>query len=1361
MKKILKSISAAVLISFPAAASVTILENTPSQLRFAWNLGSLDTVSLLDSAQFVTTVLFDGANSVLGDFGEPVIPGYSVYAGIPLAGRAVVSFTPGPVRNVDLAHPLKRHPPRDGRIGKEAVRTTIRQGESWVTAPRYTWMRNLRVTHVVICPVRYNAALNRLTVLESGECTIRFPSAVRTLQPVKPQSDFQRMLKSLVMNYEVALPWSKPLLRPLRKAPDPFPFDYSQQVYTFKIGDGHDDYNEMTIRENGILKISGAQVKRLFKDSTLIGMQRVALYGSWKGALPMAASPMGGIPAGVREIPLIRVDADSNLVVDDGDYFLAYVTGLSDWQYDTVNSEFAFKVDPYDDNRTYWLAIKSAGSGAAMASFRQPPGSADTVDHFINRVAFKKSEHKFVEISNGIPYEQDAIGFVWVCLKPGNRQFTLPLDLPNCDTTDSGSVRFKAFSWKDGSVIVSATIGGDSVCSDCQMDRDYTVRKWGDRTLRLVLTSLQSTYYLQLDHMQVKYRYPLRAGSDTVRMHVFSKIDSMPVTYRLSQINGKRVTMFRIPTNEDSVSLIDTLSAVDAFAWSDYGNTGIRYFIVNEKGYLELPDNAFTRPDYAASSPYVAVNLRDIGNEADYVIIAPPAFFTQAKRLAEHKSKHGFSHPRVVSINDIYADFSGGNIDPTAIRNFLAFAQRNWKNGDRLDYALLLGSGHYDYKQVKTGEPNHIIPAEVAGYNFPFSLGSSCADDYYAFLETTDTSAMSIAIGRLPGMTEGEASVMVDKIIETEDRQKADFGSWRNSVLLVADDDMQGPREDLIRGKYGHHGSSERVAAVIDGLWPSLEMRKTYLFDYEWDANWEKPEASRAIINEINNGVGYVNFFGHGSEVYWADEHVLSPDIVPQLYNDKRYPIVASYSCSVGKFDKPENVSLGELLLKLPGAGAIASFAGSRSASAAGNEVLAMDLYAAIFDTVSFPSLGMAIIRGKSLHNDLNSLIYILFGDPSLRLVHPQRRVQLEICDTTGTVDDTLAALQKIRIRGRIVDGNGNTDQGFGTETEAFVQIGLYNAPQMTTRKDNGDDQTVRYLQPGKPVFSGRTTVRNGAFEQTAILPQNLSFNMAGVKLTGYAWENSKAAVGARTTLVFSGSLLPDEKSDSTGPRITIRPVYEVDNMLSASASFTDRVVSSLPLKCEIALHDASGINVMGTGPDEGLTVEIPGIMSRRNINHKFQFSEGDFRSGIAVIAFEEKSMAVGTYELAVTSQDLLGNLSKVTFALEITDENEPTLDHVFNTPNPVRMGRTTRFFFYPSTAQPYLNARFLIKIYSLSGRLLRVFKDATNGTVWDLKDQTGYPLPPNIYLYQVTGYYVTEKQVKSEVRKLVIHPPR
>ena len=71
------------------------------------------------------------------------------------------------------------------------------------------------------------------------------------------------------------------------------------------------------------------------------------------------------------------------------------------------------------------------------------------------------------------------------------------------------------------------------------------------------------------------------------------------------------------------------------------------------------------------------------------------------------------------------------------------------------------------------------------------------------------------------------------------------------------------------------------------------------------------------------------------------------------------------------------------------------------------------------------------------------------------------------------------------------------------------------------------------------------------------------------------------------------------------------------------------------------------------------------------------------------------------------------------------------------------------------------------IKIFTLSGKLVKVFPDAINGQPWDLTDQRGNRLPPNVYLYQVTAKMIgggmtgNEKIVKSPIRKLVIHPPR
>ena len=292
-------------------------------------------------------------------------------------------------------------------------------------------------------------------------------------------------------------------------------------------------------------------------------------------------------------------------------------------------------------------------------------------------------------------------------------------------------------------------------------------------------------------------------------------------------------------------------------------------------------------------------------------------------------------------------------------------------------------------------------------------------------------------------------------------------------------------------------------------------------------------------------------------------------------------------------------------------------------------------------------------------------------------------------------------------------------------------------------------------------------------------VPRNLAFNTPYARLITYAWEGPRLAIGVCDSLLFSGTDTSFSASrDTTGPTIRIRPMYDNPLMKQNPATFTDHLTSTLPLKAEVLLNDPSGINVTGTGPDEGLTMEVPGFLARSNINSKFQFTNGDYRQGSAIISFDKNSLKSGSYTLCITAQDLFGNVSKTAFALNIADSaNLPPLDHVFNAPNPMRMGQTTRFFFSPAITTAY-DPNYLqpvvftagIKIYSLSGRLLYIKNNLQNGDSWDGKDQTGYPLPPDVYLYQIAVTYPngtsvsqisSSQTVKSKVQKLVIYPPK
>jgi hypothetical protein len=348
------------------------------------------------------------------------------------------------------------------------------------------------------------------------------------------------------------------------------------------------------------------------------------------------------------------------------------------------------------------------------------------------------------------------------------------------------------------------------------------------------------------------------------------------------------------------------------------------------------------------------------------------------------------------------------------------------------------------------------------------------------------------------------------------------------------------------------------------------------------------------------------------------------------------------------------------------------------------------------------------------------------------------------------------------------VNGINSSIGNFYTSNDS-IQIALYN-PDLDSvkRKDGGTYTDPVYTMPGPLVFIGDTKFDGGTFEQKILIPRKLDFNKPGVRLTAYAWNKSGVATGSVSHLLFQGSQEP-EFEDTEGPRIGVRPVYDVDSLWNTSATFTDKITSFLPLDIEINLWDESGIDVRGMGPDEGLTIQIDNVVKKENINHKFKFNEGEFTKGQAVYHFKSDQMKPGPYSMAIGAQDLLGNISTLELTLEIRSDNDFRLGQVFNYPNPVKMGKSTKFYFYHSntSALNHGGVDATIKIYTLSGKLIRVFSKAVNGQEWNLTDQRGNILTPNVYLYRIfvkkQDGNISDRlnEIKSPVKKLVIHPPR
>ncbi|MDO5576876.1 MAG: C25 family cysteine peptidase, partial [Fibrobacter sp.] len=690
------------IVVLSVSAQVKVLENSTSKFSFSWEISRFDTVSVKDGRNSSVSLGFMGENMLIGEIGEPAIPGYSLVVGVPSGGDVSAVFSPEEITTVRLSSPLRRV----FSTIKETRHENLNFNSAWISEPIYSKIGNLKTAQFVIKPFVYDSVSNVVKVVTRGSCTINFPSS-HVLGGVQSlgRTEYDKMMNNLVLNYSVAKRWSVKKLG--KRANVSYPIN-PDAAYMFKIGDGHAEVNEATTDENGIVKISGNAILRRFGT---VGVNQVVLHGSFKGELPSEIPSESTMPDGIVEIPLLRIDQNGNGLVDNEDVFLGYVTGATDWAYDSNRNDFALKLDRYDDYRHYWISIKN-GTGLSMKKYVPVGGTADTsIVNFDNRVVYKRSLQEYSSENCGTDW-------IWAKLTPMNSVLERNLPLLGLDTNYGGTISIKRANSNSGEVDIS--IAGQ-IHKNCNNSTNYDITTWGDKWLRLILSSSTDSSYSRIEQFQINYKRKLESvGGD--RYNIFSPLDSNRVTrYNFTKTTNELVYILRIPSDETQISLIDTIRAVGTYTWNDTGF--VQYFVCSESKLTELPSEEQYQP--AADNALVVKNLRMSTNAADFLIITHPEFINEAIELAQHK-KSRFNNPKVVSLHDVYRYFSGGDTDPSAIRNFLAYVKNTW-NSDGLLYVVIFGSAHYDYKNLKYTVTNY----------FPtYYYNDKAVDDYYVYINS-------------------------------------------------------------------------------------------------------------------------------------------------------------------------------------------------------------------------------------------------------------------------------------------------------------------------------------------------------------------------------------------------------------------------------------------------------------------------------------------------------------------------------------------------------------------------------------------------------------------------------------------------
>ncbi len=367
--------------------------------------------------------------------------------------------------------------------------------------------------------------------------------------------------------------------------------------------------------------------------------------------------------------------------------------------------------------------------------------------------------------------------------------------------------------------------------------------------------------------------------------------------------------------------------------------------------YFAYAPAAVAEPESRAVA--TLTSLRSGG--ADYVVIAPESLREAASELAAHREGQGLK-TRVVTLETLHDELGFGIPSPYNVKAFLKLALENWSPAPR--FAVLVGKGTYDFKDVQGKGDNLMPPLFAATPNGLYASDNRLAD------VAGDDGVPDLMIGRIPVLSDEELITYLAKLQAFE-------GAGLGQALFLSDNpDVAG----------NFIGDSERLTALLPA---DVAVHRVYL------SQLTLKQARQSLMTTLQSGVGYWNYIGHGGLDRFASEGLFLTTDVPPLTNSVT-PIVASLTCSTGRFEVPGWASLGEALVMKEDGGAVAAWSPSglsyNSQALILNEALVSSLYDG--NTVYLGEAIQSALETFSEEGQLRFMlsIYNLLGDPATRL---------------------------------------------------------------------------------------------------------------------------------------------------------------------------------------------------------------------------------------------------------------------------------------------------------------------------------------------------------------------------------------
>jgi len=1176
---------------------------------------------------------------------------------------------------------------------------------------------SVSLTNEIYIPLS-NCENNHLQAL-----TMANTSSLEVLQGV--ESKQRKILVSIFPFKQIDGVWHKLLYASLEFKKKPLAMK-KKSVSSSVLNQG--DWYKIGVNVDGVHKITYNDLQSLGIDVVNIDPDKIQLFGRPGGMLPLLNNEER--VEDLQELA-IQVEGGSDGQFNNNDKVVFYGQSPHQWEHDSISGLFKHQVHYFSDFTYYFLRLNhEEGLRVQDATVIVQP--EDVVVTSFNDYAFRESEEVNL-IKSGRIWYGDALGFT-------SRDFNF--SFPNCDGPIHLKSVFATAAPSPYNSVYSIDLNGESVLINASgATGSYTFAS---------ITSAQNQFLAANDvdiSIQFSSSYEGAEGW----------IDYLELNTRRKLIFTGSQLLFR-----DAESVAENLVA--EFQLSN-ANSGLKIWNVQEPlkpismpvsvsgSVMKFKDACSSLKEYIVfNDEYNSVLLGAVENQnlhalqgVDMLIVSAPEFLSEANRLAQFHRDNDDLTVEVVQPQKIYNEFSSGSQDVSAIRDFAKLLYEY--DSKPLKYLLLFGDASYDPKNRIPNNTN-FIPSYQSG-NSHSETSSYVSDDFFALLDEEESISenspsipfLDIGVGRFPVKTIEEARIAVDKVFRYH--EELAMGAWRLNVCFVGDDN------DV--SETIHTAQAENLADELTASNPVYNIDKIYLDAYQQESTpgGQRCDLVNQAINErLEKGAFLMNYTGHGGELGWAHERILGFDDINSWSNQNKLPLFMTATCEFSRYDDPARSSAGEEVFLKEDGGAIALFSTSRVVFTGGNMDLNEAFLAQLFQKNpdgSRPRVGDLFRKTKNTVVNISSTNhrnFTLLGDPALCLAYPLYQVELT------NVQDSVMALGKVTMSGRVVDENGVLLSGFN----GFVYPSVFDKSINYQTLGQDASPVIDFDLQNALLFKGKSTVSDGEFTFSFVVPKDINYSYGNGKVSLYAEGELNGvlvdAAGYNNNFIVGGTAA-NYQLDVEGPKLNLF----MNDTLFQFGGVTNESPDLLAL-----VFDENGVNTVGNGIGHDVVAILDeNTTSPIILNDFYESDVDDYQRGEIKYPFVD--LEEGVHTLRVKVWDVFNNSSEAYTEFLVSHSRELKIENLVNHPNP--MMDFTAFYFEHNQSDSPLEVT--LEVSDLQGKILYLMQDdlVPNGyrygpIYWDGKGKHGTILSAGVYIYRVVA--VSENGERMEKSgKLVI----